>query len=172
MIGKFAKCIDLVAAIFLMFLFPAVSIHIKIRDRLFEACVLRVREYGEIMQKQGYLSIDAAEYLFGEGEATNQGEGKRLSEFVEINLWKEVSGAKNPIDLAQAKEKSCDYMGGEVYPLSRGEGLFFQIKMPADGFEKAYYYFCGKVPEREYFCYFHVRDGLLERLGAGGDFPP
>ncbi len=172
MVGKFAKCIDLAAAIFLMFLFPAMSIHIKIRDRLFEACVLRVREYGEIMQKQGYLSIDAAEYLLKEGEATNQREGTGLSEFVEISLWEEVSGVKNPLNLVQAKEKSCDYMGGEVYPFSCGEGLFVRVKMPADSFEKAYYYFCGKAPEREYFCYFHVRDGLLERLGMRGGLPP
>lgn len=172
MVGKFAKCIDLVAAVFLMFLFPAVSIHIKIRDRLFEACILRVREYGETMQKQGYLSIDAAEYLFGEGSTTNRKEGKRLSELVEIALWEEVSGIKNPLNLMYAKENSRDYLGGEVYPFSCGEGLFFRIRMPADGFERAYYYFCKKAPTREYFCYFHVRDGLLERLKTEGGLPP
>lgn len=38
--------------------------------------------------------------------------------------------------------------------------------MPEDGFERAYYYFCGIVPGREYTCYFAVRDGLKERLLA------
>ena len=86
--GKLAKCIDLVAAIFLMFLFPAVFIHVKMRDRLFEACVARVQEYGEMMQKQGYMSMDAAGHLLGENKSLEAG----IFSAVRITLIQEQGG--------------------------------------------------------------------------------
>ena len=160
--GKLAKCIDLVAAIFLMFLFPAVFIHVKMRDRLFEACVARVQEYGEMMQKQGYMSMDAAGHLLGENKSLEAG----IFSAVRITLIQEQGGEDRPLTFRAAAEGSCDYLGTDVYPFSCGDGLLCTIQMPEDGFERAYYYFCGIVPGREYTCYFAVRDGLKERLLA------
>ena len=160
--GKLAKCIDLVAAIFLMFLFPAVFIHVKMRDRLFEACVARVQEYGEMMQKQGYMSMDAAGHLLGENKSLEAG----IFSAVRITLIQEQGGEDRPLTFRAAAEGSCDYLGTDVYPFSCGDGLLFTIQMPEDGFERAYYYFCGIVPGREHTCYFAVRDGLKERLLA------
>ncbi|MDE7326103.1 MAG: hypothetical protein K2N63_07500 [Lachnospiraceae bacterium] len=160
MMGKLAKCIDLMAAVFLMFLFPAVCIHIRMRDRLFDMCVARVREYGEMMQKQGYLSMDAARYLL----ETNMESGAGILCAVEITLLQERGGESRPLTMKTVGENDCSYMGVDVYPFSCGDGLLFTIRMPADGFEQAYYYFCGAVPKREYSCYFSVRDGLAERM--------
>lgn len=184
MVGKFAKCVDLAAAVFLMFLFPAVSIHVKMRDRLFDACAARVKEYGEMMQKQGYLSRDVAKYLFGEAAldikfgGSNSSDvkisGMNLSDMVEIAIWEEWDGEKTLLTFAAVEENSCDYLGAAVYPFSCGQGILFQIRMPADGFEKAYYYFCGEAPARECSFYFTVRDGLAERLWLYGEafLPP
>ena len=116
--GKLAKCIDLVAAIFLMFLFPAVFIHVKMRDRLFEACVARVQEYGEMMQKQGYMSMDAAGHLLGENKSLEAG----IFSAVRITLIQEQGGEDRPLTFRAAAEGSCDYLGTDVYPFSCGDG--------------------------------------------------
>ncbi len=161
MVEKFAKWIDLLAAVFLMFLFPALSIHVKMRDRLFETYVQSIREYGEMVQKQGYLSVEAAEkLLFGEGEAFG---AARLA------IWEEKEGERKLLTISRLMEESYDYMGAKVYPFSDGDRLLFVLRMQADGLEQAYYCFCGKAPVREYTCFFAVRDGLFERQEGWGE---
>lgn len=163
MMGKFLKWVDLLAAVFLMFLFPAVCLHVKLRDGLFEACAQRVREYGEMFQKQGYLSLEAARELLS-------GEDGLLGA-VTLAVWQEERGQEKLLAVLQLEAEAWDYMGTGVYPLSDGDGLLFVLRMPPDGFERAYYYFCGEAPQREYVCFFPVRDGLKERKreGAGGE---
>lgn len=154
--GKMARWMDLLAAVFLLFLFPAVSIHATVRDRLFDACAERVRAYGEMLQKQGFLSLDGMEQLLCREDGI-------LGE-AELALWEEkVSGERIMLTEAYIKEHALDYMGAAVYPFSDAGGILFVLRMPADGLEKAYYYFCGEMPAREYMCFFTVRDGLCER---------
>lgn len=158
--GKIVKWMDLFAAVFLMLFFPAVWLHVRMRDRFFEACVQRVEEYGEMIEKQGYLSVEVARALLGEGEGLPDG--------AELVLWEEEEDGKRFLTLPQIDDGTQDYMGVEVYPFSDGAGLLFVLKMEADGFEKAYYSFCKEVPARERACYFVVRDGLKERQKGGG----
>lgn len=156
MVGKAAKWIDLLAAAFLMLLFPAASIHVKMRDRLFDACVERVMAYGEMMQKQGFLSLDSLDRLLRQKDG--------MLSAVDVTLWEQdASGERIMLTVSYAEEHACDYLGAAVYPYSDGAGILFMIRMPADGFERAYYFFCGEPVIKEYTCFFVVRDGLYER---------
>lgn len=156
MVEKAAKWIDLLAAVFLMFLFPAVSIHVKMRDRLFDVCVERIEAYGEMVQKQGFLSADVLDRLLRQRD--------EMLGSVDVMLWEErTSGERIMLTASYLEEHSCDYMGAAVYPFSDGEGIVLVIRMPADGFERAYYSFCGEPVVREYTCFFVIRDGLCER---------
>lgn len=159
--GKIIKWLDLIAAVFLMLFFPAVWLHIKMRDRFFAACVQRVAEYGEMLCKQGYLSVEVARALFCEGEGLLGG--------VEVVCWEEDVEGKRLLTLPQITDGTRDYLGEEVYPFSDGTGLLFILRMEADGFEQAYYSFCGDAPARERACYFVVRDGLKGRQKEGAD---
>lgn len=161
MVGKWVRFVDWLVAVFLMFLFPAVCIHVTMRGRHFDACAQRVKEYGEMIQKQGYLSLKAA------GALLLQKDG--LLDGVTITIWEESDGKRKLLTLPQMEAEACSYMGTKVYPLSDGDGLLFILRLPADGFERAFYHFCGWERGREYWCFFAVRDGLLERIWEGGE---
>lgn len=158
--GRWIRLADWLAAVFLMFLFPAVCIHVKLRDHYFEACAARVREYGEMIQKQGYLSLEVAEGLLSGGGV--------LPEDLLLTLWQERDRGQKLLTLSRMEEEACDYMGTRVYPFSDGDGLLFVLRLPADGFERVYYQFCRSAPQREYMCFFTVRDGLAGRQGESG----
>lgn len=159
--GKIIKWLDFFAAMFLLLFFPATWLHVKMRDRFFEACVQRVAEYGEMLEKQGYLSVEVARTLLCGREG--------LLDRVELTLWEEGEDGKRLLTLPQLEDGTWNYMGEEVYPFSDGMGLLFVLQMEADGLERAYYSFCGKAPVRERACYFVVRDGLRERRKEGTD---
>ncbi len=153
------RCLDLVAALLLMFFIPAITLHVKARDREFEICAARADEYIQLIRRQGYCTAETIRELTGTGSGI----------LAEAKLVLEVASGQNGWKYAALEEtETINYLGEQVYPFHTGDLLRFQITMHYDGLERFYFGFCfWKLDGRRSIKSGAIRDGLLERLAGG-----
>lgn len=143
---------------FLLILFPALFLHIQAREKAYHVWLAKLKEYEELIQKQGCITEPLIHQL-GISEEGNFGD-------LEVEMWHWIeNGTSVPVDQDGLETKGVRYLEEIVYPFHTGDMLEVKIRMPLDFFEKLYYAFCFQESTvRKRVDYVVIRDGVLERV--------
>lgn len=151
----------MLTAVFLMFLFPAIFLHVQAKENICAAWISKLEEYEEIIQKQGYIEQSLLESL---DIKYFNGFGSEISG-LDTEIWHQMADGSTVIVNKEILENNgIYYLDKLVYPLHTGEVLEFRTKLPFDFLEKLFYVFCRIEGVKSHTNYVVIRDGVLERL--------
>ena len=153
----FVRALDMVLAVILMFLNPAIYVHVQIREELFENSVKEIEAYLDTVCRQGYILKD---YL------TEWEDGKFVWK-QETECDVQMACADNEWVYQQLSDMESVYMNQKIIPFETGSLLKVTVSFPYDAMEQLYFG-CREegMHKRTRIYLYVVRDGIITRAGC------